>query len=477
MVAQRAQRCVSGDRTLRLCTTAIGFLAAMVLAHGAMAAVRQGAAPKEVCLAAIPARPPSAASERRAKLSRLTELLPHCLDEPLFLAALGGLYLDHGDATQAVVWLERSLLLDPGNLGAQADFVLALAAQGQPEPLRALLARWRGRADVPSALLERMAVAADPAALYALPTVQLGVELEPDWPSVVQGEISLLAGYESNLDRSPRLSELTITVPGGELVLPVVDTERRGRAVQVNAASQWSQGLGRHWAFRLGAAANARFSSSYARTDWQQYQLGGSFHYGNAGWRAQVDTAVSWVRGPLGEPFRQQRSGLSAEHDLDRCRLRLGTELEGRTHADTASLDARYRGALLGLQCHPGEGRVAGVLLRGGRDQPDSDQRPGGRQKVKSAALILRQTFDDSSRLELSWRTSWARDSIGYSDLLENGAVRSVSLHQLSVEFTLPLPDLDVEWVTQFQASAQNSNLALFRYRAQVLYSGLRHVW
>jgi hypothetical protein len=96
---------------------------------------------------------------------------------------------------------------------------------------------------------------------------------------------------------------------------------------------------------------------------------------------------------------------------------------------------------------------------------------------VKSAALILRQKFDDSSRLELSWRTSWARDSIGYSDLLENGAVRSVSLHQLSVEFTLPLPDLDVEWVTQFQASAQNSNLALFRYRAQVLYSGLRHVW
>lgn len=354
---------------------------------------------------------------------------------------------------------------------------MALAALGQPEPLQALLAAWRQRTDVPQPLIQRMALVADPALRYRLPTVALGESALSEPTAGRQIEASLLAGYETNLDRSPRLDELTITFPGGDIVLPVVDSERRGRAVLLNLSGQWWRALGSRWALRGGGAMAGRMSSSHGDTDWQQYQLGATLSYAGRRWRSQFELAGAWVRGPLGEPFHQQRATWLLEHAWQPCRLRAGAEYEARSHSRTRSLDAHYAGGVLGLQCAAGGRWSAGLLWRGGRDTPEAPGRPGGEQRIRTLAAVLRAALDEGGSFELNWRASRSRDALGYSELLENGAVRAMQLHQLSLELALPAGPPGLQWLAQVQAGVQRSNLALFGYRAQSLYTGLRQQW
>ncbi|HRD83617.1 MAG TPA: hypothetical protein PLF63_00440, partial [Rubrivivax sp.] len=58
---------------------------------------------------------PASTSERRALLVRLDSTRQACLDQPDFLAALGGLWLEEGDVVQALLWLERALKVDPND--------------------------------------------------------------------------------------------------------------------------------------------------------------------------------------------------------------------------------------------------------------------------------------------------------------------------------------------------------------------------
>jgi tetratricopeptide (TPR) repeat protein len=99
---------------------------------------------------------PATDTLRRGEVQRLERLLPACIDNPMFLATLGGLLLEQGDAEQALIWLERSLLIDPGNLGAQADHALTLAALGEPKALEQLTRAWQARTDLPPLLRDRL---------------------------------------------------------------------------------------------------------------------------------------------------------------------------------------------------------------------------------------------------------------------------------------------------------------------------------
>ena len=101
---------------------------------------------------------PTGASARRARLQRLDLVRQLCASHGPFLAALGALWLEEGEPNQALLWLERALLLDPGNLGAQADHALALAALGEPAALAELAKAWAGRTDVPAALRDKFVI-------------------------------------------------------------------------------------------------------------------------------------------------------------------------------------------------------------------------------------------------------------------------------------------------------------------------------
>ncbi len=401
------------------------------------------------------------------------------MENAQFLAQLGGLLLENEDPAQALVWLERSLLLDPGNLGAQADHAIALAELGEPEALRALSEAWRQRSDIPPALRQRL-FPVDRARQYALPRVRLGDVQRARWGW--QGEISLVAGHESNLDRSPRLSELTLTVPEGPLVLPVVSQPRTGSATLASAIVQGGYALGDRTILRAGLNLNARRAVAEPGTNWVQSQWSNEIEHRGAGWRLQADAGIVWIGGPLNEPYRLHRLGLAAEVQLNGCGVRASGSHDRREQSVTDALNSSTSLWTASLQCPlPGLPRwLASVNFSRGKDTPESADRPGGGQQLRAEGLRVTGQIGADSRLDFYLRDSRVTDASGYSPLLDNNAIRRVKLRQVSIELTHSLQRFGWQgWsaTLQWQGATQQSNIQLFGYRADTVYGGLRWAW
>lgn len=424
-----------------------------------------------------PAVWPTTTLQRRSAIERMEAARQACLEDAYFLSLLGALLLEDGDSEQALLWLERALMLDPGNLGAQADFAIALAVGGEMGPLQALAAAWRNRPDIPAKLQARLATMLAPASRFVLPPIRLGgLTARASW--AVQGEATLLVGHETNLDRSPRLNELTLTIPDGSIVLPVEGVTRRGLALLTGLSYKWAYAPNARWLWGSGVSMASRNAESHSSTDWQQYQWVGSLVHQREAWRAQLELSSVWVRGPLGEPFRQFRGGLGADLAIGSCRVRLGVETEARTQSDSSELDADYRGGSLGLQCLPSSAAWNWAMaLRSGQDKPNDPDRPGGKQQIDGAGLQWSTSALGPVRLQASLRYTRSRDATGYSALLDSGAIRIMHLRQLTVEAAMPLPRPGLDLLAQWQSALQRSNLPLFSYRAHSAYMGLRYIW
>jgi hypothetical protein len=461
---------------------AIGGL--LVLAWLGCAEAQTGPAPSikpidPVCVEAQPVVWPSSPLARRLQITRLQMALRQCIEDASFLATLGGLLLEDEDPAQALIWLERSLLLDPGNLGAQADHAIALAALGEPDALKALALGWRDRTDLPPGLRERL-FPTDPRRQYALPNVRLGEAPKPIWG--LQGDISLLAGRETNLDRSPRLSELTLTVPEGPLVLPVISQPRKGAASIASMFVQGALAVTERTVLRSGVNLNSRRSRSQPSTDWHQAQWATELEYRGSGWRAQVEGGKVWIGGPLNEPYQLQRFGLAAELMFNGCGVRAGLSHDRRKQSATELLNSTTELGSMSVQCPvPGWPRwLVSLNVSRGDDTPQSPDRPGGGQDLRSEGLRVTGQIGEGTRAEIHWRDSRVQDAVGYSVLLENNAIRRLELRQWSVELSQSLrPWGWAGWSAslQWQRATQRSNIQLFGYRADTVYGGLRWAW
>ena len=435
--------------------------------------------PKNVCAEMSSRAWPVGLTSRRARIAELQRLRSFCLDDSAFLAVLGALLLEDGDAEQALMWLERSVMLDPDSLGARVDLALALSAVGQPGALKELAEQLRHRSDMPAALRERL-YPADRPSVFALPPVRLGHALRPEWG--FQGEISLLTGHEGNLDRSPRLNELTLTLPDGPLTLPVESQPRSGLATIAAAALELAYSPQPALVLRSGFILGARSAPSRHSTDWRQWQWIANASYSFNGVRVYGDYGIAGVGGPLGEPYLLRRLAAGLESRLDDCRARISYEVEDRQQSVTTTLDSRADAWIGAMQCPTVVVNEWNWLLdlRVGRDKPESESRPGGMQRSEGAGLRLAGPVARRLQLEISWRSSRARDALGYSPLLENNAARRISLHQLTVELSAPVyrgTDQRIDAVLKWQGARQSSNLPLFQYRANSTYGGLRWIW
>lgn len=435
----------------------------------------------ESCSRLVPAVWPTGAISRRLQIARLQIYRPSCLDNADYLAALGGLILEDGDPEQALIWLERSLLLDPENRGAQVDHALALSELGQPEALHALVEDWRGRTDLPPALRNKL-YPPDAAALYGFPGVRLGAQpVASNWGT--QGEISLLLGRDNNLDRSPQLTELSLTIPDGPFVLPVDSRPHAGFAAIAGTALQIAYAPLRSTILRAGFNLTDRSAKDQHSTDWRQIQWAASASH-QLGWlRGQIEASTAWVGGPLSEAYRLSRVGANLEAAAAECRLRVAYDSERRVQSVTATFNARADGWQGSLQCPlPGAPSFnLAVYARAGHDRPAAvDSRPGGYQRLQAGGLRLVGPVGASTRMELTLRRSRSQDSEGYSPLLADNAIRQSMLHQTSIELWRPLDLMGwtgLEATLQYVNARQTSNLPIFVYRAESWYGGVRWAW
>lgn len=419
---------------------------------------------------------------RRAHLQRLDAARPQCMGHAQFLATFGALWLEEDEPNQALIWLERSLLLDPGNLGTQADHALALAALGERAALDELIAAWRHRSDIPSALRDRLLPPKTASAGDPLPVVRLGNFQEGRWASY--REATVMLGYESNLDHSPKLSEITLTPTEGPIALPLETPLRPRRGAALTSDLSWqlarSPQAGQVW--RAGFNVGARRAPGEASTDWHYLQLAGSLSQQWAPWRGQVELGASWVGGPLNEPYRVERAGLSLERDALGCMVRLAAEAETRTQQETTLSDGRTLGLLWSSQC-PINGRRQwswGAAARVAVDRPVDPLRVGGTQRLWSVGARLLGQLPGDIRFESNLRYTRTRDDEGYSPLLEDFARRELRQVQLSVEMVRPMTlpgGISADGIVQILATHQRSNLSVFRYTSISAYGGLRWSW
>lgn len=428
---------------------------------------------------------PGTAPARRALLQRLEALRQPCIGHAGFLAALGALWMEQGEPAQALLWLERSLLLDPAQPGALADHALALAALGEGAALDALIQEWAHRTDIPPALRQRLAMASAAGnAKGRMAAVPAEVRPPDGWVSY--REASLTGGYETNLNHSPRLAELTITWPEGtrreQLLTPF--EPRRGGAMTTDLAWQLARSPAAGAVFQTGLQVTARHAPGETSTDWHLTQWAASASQRWGAWRVRGQGHLTWIGGNLNEPYRLSRLGLSVDREAIGCNHRFTLEGERRTQRSTRTADGQATGIVWSSLCpwRGGSGDwAAGLAVRASADDPITSNRPGGRQHHQSLGFRVLGTLGASTRFDATLRASRVKDSEGYSPLLENNAVRR--LHQ--TQFTLELSrTLRWSWLPggaealiQLQGVRQSSNLELFSYSGLSTYGGIRWRW
>jgi hypothetical protein len=422
---------------------------------------------------------PTTTVERRLHLRRMGSAQDQCIAHAPFLATLGALWLEEGDPEKARVWLERSLLLEPENLGALADHALALAALGEPAALKELSSSWRARADVPAALRRRIeTVPGGAGSLLALAPARLG---GVEWPRFAgRGEASVLFGYDSNLAVSPRFTDLKLT---GIDVEPLSSPPpRRGGAVRADLSWQGLWELNPRRVARTGISLAARSAPGESSTDWHQVQAAASLTQRWNGWSASAQADIAWFGGALTEPYALGRARLVLEKLGESCSQATQLEADGRRQRETRSADSTTVLLAWRLQCRPLERRdwQWSVALRGGVDRPNHDNRPGGVQRSLGGTVRVEYRPNPLSAIDVSIGSLRFDDREGYSPFLENNAVRHQVQSFVSLEYSHTLNQRWVpgaEWVLQLSRYRQTSNLAFFQHEGTTAYTGLRWPW
>lgn len=452
-----------------------GALTALIEADPVVAARER----RDRCAGLLAVPWPRLSSDRRQLLQRFEAARPGCMGHAPFLAALGALWLEEGEPAQALLWIERSLLLEPQQLGAQADYALALAALGDTSARDELAARWRQRVDIPPALRERLALKLVNRAPLDSAEPQ---PVRQQW--LVYRELMLVRGHETNLDHSPRLSEITLTLPDGSIELPLFEpiVPRRGAATVVDLSLQLARLTQTGWIWQTGLLASARHAESQRDTDWHHVQWSGSVSRRWGPWRGQAQISTTAVTGASDERYRLARGALTVEREAQGCTQRLAIEYEARNHEITPRTNGRTQGLLLGNQCAlPAAADWSwGLAVRAAVDSPTDSERPGGTQRQVSAGLRLAGALPASFRLEAAFRRTRVLDAEGYSPLLAGGARRLIEQNSISLELSRPLragAGNGAEWVLQAQRTVQQSNLSIFAYQGTTLYGGLRLRW
>ena len=457
------------------------WLAGLLLASNASAQ----SAPAATC----PVQPryplPAANGELRELSLRIEGFSqqPECLEDADFHAWRGAVLMSLGRPAEAVEPLERALLTNPRLFGAQVDLAQAHVQLGDRASAAALLDDLRARAEVPEGM--RLRLEREVAALLA-PKAASQPAQQRQWHTSWQ--VSALAGYDTNLNNAPTASEITLTLPQGDVSLPLDPSSMPRKGGALLTAAQW-QGMRPQgesvWVVQadLRARHTGESDTGYQQSDiaanWLQAPLaprqwvariGASyFRFGGATvlWATRASLQYQW------EGVSAGFSGLRVT-----CRPSAGAELERRLYPSTRALDGAYRGGTAGVLCrpaidHPLAPTVFSVQGRLGEEEPFDESRPGGtyrREELRGhweGRLPWRQ-----GAYTVRWSTTRQGDSEPYSVLLGNVPRRTLR-HTLQLETSWPLAQ-GLSLISSLEGARQRSNLAAFDSKQVGFYLGLR---
>ena len=401
------------------------------------------------------------------KLRVLREHEAACLDSAEYAALRGSLHLSVGEYEEAVLWLERALLLDPAQAGAQVDYALALRALGQESSARAFAHTLLSLADLPPAARQALesVLAPGPAAAQA------------EASAVRHADLTLRLGYDHNPLNAPSRNAITLTLPTGPLGVELAPAfQARGSfATQADLRYLQVQSLSEeHMWYALGEFKQYHYTeNSRAKST----RLDGGVGLLGPCWSAGANVTALRLDGDIA--YRDLR--LSGEWSLTGKRgdpgtsgcftPRAGVQVDALAFPQNPELDGLLLAASLSLRCQLGI-RTVDLTARWGRDDPTGD-RPGGASDLGELRLLASQPLAQG-QLTLEVLANRLADREGYSPLFSRGERRTVRGLAAALEYTRPLSGR-WELLASLEISRYRSNIDLFDTRGQAAYLGLRY--
>lgn len=406
--------------------------------------------------------------------------------------------LQAGRADEARHRFAEAVAFDADFAGAWLDLAVATARAGDAVQAEEFLDVLESRFELPPPIAETVAELR-----RRLDEMQARTRHATDQAAGWQWQHTLQAGggYDSNANAGLALGSLTLTLPGGHVVLPV-DEDYRPRsdvytlfAAGTAAERPLGQGL-------LGVNASVRWRRNRVEHDFDTLEwragvaflsaapLPGEGLYGVLPGPWRVSASAQQLR--LGGDTLQESAVVALEHAWPRgaCRPLGSAELELRTHPVARSLDATYFWLGVLLRC-PGlpmpHARELQAQLRVGHAFARHDEgelsRPGGDSRQAEFALLHEWTWPRASGGEhrLQGRLQWERvlDTSGYNPLLADNAVREVTRTAVGLAWYVPVFGLGEPWQAVFdvQRFRQRSNLEVFGLSGHLLQFSLRRSW
>lgn len=460
------QVCVKGLGLLVL--TPAQLLIAQTTSVQQPASVIQTEAPAGLTCPDLAGFYPGPATDWQVMHQQLSPLMSQCLQSSEYFALLGAALLNIDQLADALEALERSLLLDPANGGAQIDYAEALFRQGQLFSALELNQQILARDDVPE---------------FLNPMLQ---QRQNDWRNLtrqmsVTGD--LMAGFDTNLNGAPSPDQITLTLSGDSVVLPLNEQYRpiEGAYANLRLSARYRQLAPAHQ-HNVSVDLRGRVSKDqdsdllqldtrYAfikpeqNRSWQlntgmsHLFFGGSPLYTatEAGGRYVFPSSFSLTPVDSCKPF----GSLAGQHQLFHNQSRLNA-IESKL---SAGLNCQLQLGSVRQQLVPELSILNNDPIKEGRP---GDSRHGWQFNLDWQLPMLQGT------VTAQLNHTQMQDSDGYSPLLADDAERWLKRSYLLVQYRKTLNDRTTVLLNAYH-QRQRSNLELFRSRDSSLEIGISH--
>lgn len=396
---------------------------------------------------------------------QLSQLMPLCLESSEFFALLGAARLNSGLPAPALEALERAILLEPDNGAAQIDYAEALFQQGQLFPALEMNQRLLARQDLPANLR---------------PALE---ERQASWRALTREssfQADFLAGFDSNLNGAPDPGQITLTLSGEPVLLPLNPEFRpiEGPYLNSRLAGRYRQLAADHQ-HNASAEVRGRLSEN---TESDLLQFDGRYAFIKPG------QSASW----------QLIAGMSHLF-FGGSGLYSAAELGGRYQWNQTGFICRpFAGIASQLQLFHGQSRLNGIEAKasGGLSCPENGGNYRG-QTIFELGLISNEPQNGGRpgggrsgwQLNLDWQRQWRQNSLravlnhtrlddrrGYSPLLAGGATREVERSYVLLQYQRPLTwwSESAGFIVNIFHQHQSSNIELFDTRDTTIEAGIR---
>lgn len=362
-----------------------------------------------------------------------------CADNPITAGLYGGLLLRDGQLDQALIWLEKSLLMDPEQSTVQADFAVALAAVGDLKASSDLATQVIQRSDVPvsvTGVLENL-----------ISNERWGQELQ----------ISAGIGAASNVEFVPQLESINLTFgDDGVAKIPLETASRplkRGIFQQsLSWIALWESGNIKltpalSVVERTAAGSTGADSQVFSGEVWVEDSHNGAVLGGGV---INVDFADNYDREEWFVAARYRAATFSSG-----CQWWVGGRYQERSYSSSSAYDEEVRLVTSDLLCQAGWH----VGFERSRNDARTD-RVGGRRSG-TLLSVARQVTAGPGRILLEASYTVERDAEAYSDFFARGEPRQIETVRAGATWKVPLGE-SLEIAPSLTHVKQSSNIELF---------------